>query len=88
MDVKSLYTNITNHEGKEPDKEKLKAQTDSNKSYIKFIFLILTPNNFIFNNINYLQIIGHTMGTICAPSYGNIFMGRFETRHIHTAETK
>ena len=33
MDVKSLYTNITNHEGKEPVKEKIKAQTDSNKSY-------------------------------------------------------
>ena len=30
---KGIYTNITNHEGKEPVKEKLKAQTDSNKSY-------------------------------------------------------
>ena len=86
MDVKSLYTNIPNHEGIEAVKEKLNAQTDkpiATKIIIKFPFLILTLNNLIFNSINYLQIKGCAMGTICAPSYVNIFMGNFESIHIY-----
>ena len=86
VDVKSLYTNITNHEGNEAIKEKLDTQTDkfiATKVIIKFLFIILTPTNFILNNINYLKIIGRTMGTICAPSYANIFLGKFEMIRIY-----
>ena len=32
-------------------------------------------NNFVFNNVNYLQKMGKAMGTRAAPSYSNIFMG-------------
>ena len=66
MDVKSLYTNIPNHEGKEAVKEKVNAQTDkliATKVITKFLFLISTLNNFIFNSIYYLQIKGCAMGT-------------------------
>ena len=34
-------------------------------------------NNFIFNSTNYLQAKGCAMGTICAPSYADIFMDHF-----------
>ena len=40
-------------------------------------------NNFIFNGIHYLQKIGCAMGTICAPTYANIFMGKFERTFIY-----
>ena len=50
---------------------------------ITFLSLILTLNNFVFNPINYLQIMGYAMGTVCAPAYANIFMAQFEKQHIH-----
>ena len=54
---------------------------------IMFLSLILTLNNFVFNSINNLQIMGCAMGTICAPAYGNIFMARFE-KHIYIPTLK
>ena len=48
-----------------------------------FLALILTLNNFIFNSRNYLQTKGCDMGTICAPSYANIFMDHFEEKLIY-----
>ena len=48
-----------------------------------FLRLVLTLNNFFFNSQNYLQIKGCVMGTKCAPSYANIFMGMFEERYIY-----
>ena len=46
--------------------------------------LILTLNKFIFNSNFYLLIKGYySMGTICAPSYPNIFMSEFEEKHIY-----
>ena len=53
------------------------------KVIIKFLFLILTLNNFLFNGIHYLQKIGCAMGTTCAPNYVNIFMGKFEKTYIY-----
>ena len=38
----------------------------------------MTRNNFVFNGINYLQEKDCAMGTKCAPSYVNIYMGWFE----------
>ena len=46
-------------------------------------FTVLTLSNFIFNCKNYLQIKGCAMGTICAPSYANIFMDHFERKFIY-----
>ena len=37
--------------------------------------MILTLNN--------LQTMGCDMGTMCAPSYENIFMANFEAKHIY-----
>ena len=44
---------------------------------------ILTLNSFNFNERHFLQTKGCAMGTIAAPSYATIYMGRFETLHIY-----
>ena len=86
MDVSSLYTNIPNDEGIESIRETLSkngnppATTDIMTS---FLLLILTLNNFTFNGNHYLQVKGCAMGTKCAPSYANLFMGKFEKKYIY-----
>ena len=84
LDVRSLYTNIPHKEGIEAVKQKLKKSKPSIniKVILTFLKLILTLNNFVFNGINYLQKKGCAMGTKCAPSYANIFMGWFEEKFI------
>ena len=85
MDVRSLYTNIPNDEGIQAVRNTLNASSNKLPTRIitTFLLLILTLNNFIFNGINYLQRSGCAMGTKCAPSYANIFMGVFEEKHIY-----
>ena len=81
LDVKSLYTNIPNNEGIKAVREAYDNhpnKTVATKVIITFLSLILTLNNFVFNSINYLQIMGCAMGTICASAYSNIFMAQFE----------
>ena len=91
MDVRSLYTNIPSSEGVQAVRN---AMEDNNytptfeKSVItdiveKFLELILNQNNFTFNNAHYLQIKGCSMGTKCAPSFANLFMGEFENKFIY-----
>ena len=41
-------------------------------------------NNFNFNGKNYLQVKGCMTGTISAPPFSNIFMGKFEDTHIYS----
>ena len=86
IDAKSLYTNIPNNEGIASVKKKYDHypnKTIPTKIIVTFLALILTLNNFIFNSKFYLQIKGCAMGTICAPSYANIFMSEFEEKHIY-----
>lgn len=80
MNVKSLYTNIFNHENIEEVKEKPNAQTHkpiaTNDVMVKFLFLILTLNNVIFNSISYLQKWlrngNHQSTIICEHFDGNV----------------
>ena len=51
---------------------------------VTLMSLILTLNNFIFNDNNYLQVKGCAIGTISAPLFANIFMGKFEDTHIYS----
>ena len=85
MDVKSLYTNIPNHEGIDAVKSVLE-QSDKESMIpmiTSFLWLILTLNNFIFNDKNFLQTSGVSMGTKCASSYANLFMAYFEKTYIY-----
>ena len=86
MDVKALYTNILNNEGLQALKEamdKKQHKSVATTVIVTLMSLILTLNNFIFNDKNYLQIKGCAMGTICAPPFANIFMGKFEETFIY-----
>ena len=85
LDVRSLYTSIPNKEGIEAVQAVLE---DANRqpeipTIIELLKLVLTLNNFSFNSTNYLQVKGCAMGTICAPTYANLFMGRFEHDKIY-----
>ena len=87
LDVRSLYTNIPNAEGIEAAKSYIEARGqpgDRKLSQViaNFLTLILTLNNFQFNDENFVQINGASMGTKCAPSYATLFMGKFEETHI------
>ena len=84
MDVKSLYTNIPNQEGIEAVNSHLK---DSDKGKLTNVIsasltLILTLNNFKFNDEHFIQNNGVSMGTKCAPTYATLFMGKFEETYI------
>ena len=85
LDVKPLYTNIPENEGIKAVREAYDRYPNKTvaKKVIMFLRLILTLNNFVFNSINYLQIMGCAMGTICAPAYTNILMAQFENQHIY-----
>ena len=77
LDVKSLYTNIPNQEGIEAAKEALNSVNQKSiaiKIIVRFLFLILTLNIFVFNGFPYLQKIECAMGTVCTPNYANVFM--------------
>ena len=73
MDGRFLYTNIPNKEGIEAVETTLKRKNIGTRIILRFLRLVLTLNNFVFNSQNYLQSKGCTMGT-CAPSYANIYI--------------
>ena len=85
MDVTSLYTNIPNDEGMQAIRRFLSraGKTVLIPVITKFLWLILTLNNFVFNGMHYLQTNGVSMGTKCAPEYANIFMANFEETYIY-----
>ena len=83
MDVRSLYTNISNREGIEAAETTLKRKNIGTMVTSTFLRLVLTLSNFVFNSQTYLQIKGCAMGTKCASSYANIFMGMLEERYIY-----
>ena len=69
LDDKSLYTNISNHEEIEAVKCALNSVSQkpiATKVIIKFLFLLLTLSNFVFNGIHYMKKIGCAIETICA----------------------
>ena len=80
LDVKSLYACVSNHEEIEAVKSALNSVSQKSiatKVFIRFLFLILTLNSFVFSQTHYLQKIGYAMVTICLPNYANIFLGKF-----------
>ena len=63
MNVRSLNTNIPRKKGIKAVETTLKPKNRQTKVIIIFLKLIITLNNFIFNNTNFLQIKGCTIGT-------------------------
>ena len=57
LDIKSLDTNVPNHEGIEAVKSTLNSVSQkpiATKVIIQFLFLILTLNNILLNGIHYV----------------------------------
>ena len=84
LDVSSLYTNIPHNEGINACRHFLETRnrtpsTISSETLCDLIRMILTMNNFTFNDKHYLQTHGIAMGTQMAPSYTNLFLAKFET---------
>ena len=91
LDVSSLYTNIPHNEGIDACRYFLNTRQDKPlpaENICDLIRMILTMNNFSFNNEHYLQKHGTAMGTRMAPSYANLFMGKFEQHAIDNSSLK
>ena len=89
LDVTSLYTNIPNKEGIYAVRQSLSRtrhhmDNPTNNSICELLELVLTCNNFQFDNKHYLQVGGTAMGTKLAPSFANIYMGWFEDTFVYT----
>ena len=83
MDDRSLYSNIPRKEDIKAVETTLKRKIKPTRVIITFLKLILTINNFVPNCKNYLQIKGCAMGTKCASTYTNIFLGIFKENYIY-----
>ena len=88
LDISSLYTNIPHNEGINACDHFLRTcshNTIPTSTLCDLIRMILTMNNFSFNDNHYLQIHGTAMGTKMAPSYANLFLGYFEANALENA---
>ncbi len=91
LDVSSLYTNIPHQEGIQACRDALNRrprQQPSTDCLTEMIEQILTLNNFMFDDENYLQNQGTAMGTRMAPSYANLFMAELEQKILSTTTTR
>ena len=90
LDVSSLYTNIPHNEGIDAYRHFLNtrdrnASSISTETLCDLLRMILTMNNFSFNDKHYLQTHGTAMGTRMPPSYANLFLAKFETYALSCA---
>lgn len=92
LDVSSLYTNIPHSDGilavvEAYDKFSGDKPIDS-PTLATLLEMILQLNNFVFNEVHYLQVSGTSMGTKIGPNYANIFMGRLEEQFLRSRHLK
>ena len=88
MDVTSLYANIPHVHGVDASSKFLNDHcvTDISTDVLcSLISFILTHNNYVFDDQNYLQTSGTAMGTKMAPCFANIFMASIEQTFIDNA---
>ena len=86
LDVSSLYTNIPHKEGIEACRKGLNSSGHLSRSRLKtesicdLMRMILTMNNFEFDNNHFIQLHGTAMGTRMATAYANLCMGDLEEK--------
>lgn len=82
VDVEALYNSIPHSQGIHVTEWFLSKRGQSAHRYNQFVLellhFILTQNIFIFWGSHYLQVQGDAMGTRCAPSYSNLYLGGWE----------
>uniref|UniRef100_A0A8C5M1L9 Reverse transcriptase domain-containing protein n=1 Tax=Leptobrachium leishanense TaxID=445787 RepID=A0A8C5M1L9_9ANUR len=86
LDVEALYSSIPHMEGLLHMKLALQESGEFTEEFITFIeellAFILKHNYFIFDRKFYHQIQGTAMGTTCAPTYANIYLGVWEKQYV------
>ena len=94
LDVSSLYTNIPHNEGIEACRKALNSSDHLSRFHLKtesmcdLMRMILTMNNFKFDNNYYIQLHGAAMGTRMAPAYANLFTGDLERKLLAQSPLK
>ena len=91
LNVSSLYTNIPHKEGIHACRKALESRTNTSlktESICDLIRMILTMNNFEFENNHYLQLHGTAIGTKMVPAYANLFMGDLEQKILAQSPLK
>ena len=89
IDVKSLHTNIDNDEGLRAVEEELQkrpVKTTPSFAIAMLMKLVLILNNFVFNELNYLQKKGVAVGNKSAPNFANVFMEHFEKQFVYNSK--
>ena len=87
LDVSSLYTNIPHEERIKACRKALNSSGHLSRFCLKtesicdLMRMILTMNNFEFDNNHFIQLHRTAMGTRFAPAYTNLFMGDLEEKH-------
>ena len=87
--VTCLCTNIPDNEDIQAIKEMLAIHRSPHdvphSSYIvELLTVVLTNSYFEFSSIHYHQMSDTAMCTKLAPSYANLFMTKFEHKHVQT----
>ena len=87
LDVSSLYRNIPTTESIDACRKLLDERTDKSVPTeslcdFKLVRMILTMNNFVFNDEHFIQQHGTAMGTRMAQAFANRFMGEFERKAL------
>ncbi|KAM5151821.1 cytochrome P450 2W1-like [Mantella aurantiaca] len=81
IDVEALYSSIPHELGCQAINSFLQQRPQNEWKFNNFMLqalkFILHHNIFCFNNQIFLQRQGVAMGTSCAPSYANLFLGCF-----------
>ena len=85
----SFYTNIPHEQGTTACEEFLNCQAlqePPTADLCQLIQLVLSNNSFVFNNVNYSQVLGTALETRMAPSYPNLFIGKLEWEFLQTPD--
>ncbi|XP_068115012.1 guanylate cyclase 2G-like [Hyperolius riggenbachi] len=85
LDVEALYSSIPQGRGVEVVGKFLSemdvGELPHNSFILDLLTFILQNNVFVFDGVHYLQVQGAAMGTTCAPSLANLYLGDWE-RHL------
>ena len=88
VDIVNMYGNIPTHgedgglQAFEKALDKRSDQTVPTKLLVSLLILVLDNNIFEFCGKLWRQMIGTAMGTVCAPTYANLFCGWLETQRL------
>ncbi|KAG9466758.1 hypothetical protein GDO78_016168 [Eleutherodactylus coqui] len=88
LDVESLYSSIPHIGGIQATQFFLEQRglqfSQHSHHVLEFLSFVLTHNYFLFDTKYFHQLRGTAMGTSCAPSYANLYLGWWEEKFVYT----